>query len=113
LSDENKLFNTTEDEYGNQYKQHLIEQYKLYVDMADRISQRRISTNTFYITVTSLILTVYGITKSLSFIANICVLIAGILLSISWHEVINSYKQINSVKWHLVHDIEEQLPICP
>lgn len=109
----NNLFNTVENKYGSQYKQHLLEQYKIYVEMADRISQRRISTNTFYITVTSLILTTYGVLKSLSFAANVCILIAGMLLSFSWYKVINSYKQLNSVKWHLVHEIEEQLPICP
>lgn len=112
MSNRNELFNTSESEYGNQYQQHLLEQYKLYVEMADRISQRRISTNTFFITVTSLILTIYGIVKSISLSSSV-VLIAGILVTFSWYSVINSYKQINSVKWHLVNEIEEQLPICP
>jgi len=29
------------EEYGPEYRAHLMEQYKLYVEMADRVSQRR------------------------------------------------------------------------
>ena len=35
-------------EYGGKYSDHLLEQYKLYVEMADRISQRRDQSNRFY-----------------------------------------------------------------
>ena len=36
------------DKYGDNYQAHLLEQYKLYVEMADRISQRREQSNRFY-----------------------------------------------------------------
>lgn len=100
-------------EYGTQYRQHILEQYKLYVEMADRISQRRITSNTFFVTITSLILTTYGVIRSSLFIPSLCILVAGVLVSFSWYNIVNSYKQINSVKWHLVHEIERLLPICP
>ena len=38
------------DEYGDNYQAHLLEQYKLYVEMADRVSQRRDQSNRFYVT---------------------------------------------------------------
>jgi len=34
-----RLFRLSVNEYGKEYKNHLIEQYKIYVEMADRISQ--------------------------------------------------------------------------
>jgi hypothetical protein len=113
MSEAIKTQDINELEYGAQYKQHILEQYKLYVEMADRISQRRITSNTFFVTLTSLILTTYGVIKSSLFVPSICILFAGVLLSFSWYNIVNSYKQINSVKWHLVHEIEKSLPICP
>jgi len=44
------------EEYGEQFKEHLIEQYKLYVEMTDRISDRRERTNRFYISLLSVLL---------------------------------------------------------
>ena len=41
------------DEYGENYQAHLPEQYKLYVEMADRVSQRRDQSNRFYVTLVS------------------------------------------------------------
>ena len=41
------------DEYGENYQDHLLEQYKLYVEMADRVSQRRDQSNRFYVTIIS------------------------------------------------------------
>ena len=41
------------EEYGEDYRAHLLEQYKLYVEMADRVSQRRDQSNRFYVTIVS------------------------------------------------------------
>ena len=41
------------EEYGDKYSAHLLEQYKLYVEMADRVSQRRDQSNRFYVTIVS------------------------------------------------------------
>ena len=41
------------DDYGPEYNNHLLEQYKLYVEMADRVSQRRDQSNRFYVTIVS------------------------------------------------------------
>ena len=34
----------------------------------------------------------------------------GALLSVSWFVVIRSYKQLNSEKFRVLHDLEKQLP---
>src|SRR5262245_9792406 len=42
------------------FQNHLLEQYKLYVEMADRISQRRGTANTFFLTVNTAIIGALG-----------------------------------------------------
>ena len=36
------------EKYGDNYQAHLMDQYRLYVEMADRTSQRRDQSNRFY-----------------------------------------------------------------
>jgi hypothetical protein len=50
----------TQEEYGDNFKPHLLEQYKLYVEMADRISGRRQSANSFFLSVNTAIIAAVG-----------------------------------------------------
>lgn len=52
---DNQLCNITEDN-----KEMIVEQYKLYVEMADKISQQRTLTNSFYITINTALLAFVG-----------------------------------------------------
>jgi hypothetical protein len=45
---------------NDKWHSHLLDQYKLYVEMADRISQRRTSANTYFLSVNSAILAFAG-----------------------------------------------------
>jgi hypothetical protein len=103
------------EEYGEKYTDHLIEQYKLYVEMADNISTRRSQTNAFYITVLSGLLAVLalaadkfaGAAQDASFIA---VAILGIVLCVVWYINLESYRQLNSGKYKTIHEMEQRLP---
>lgn len=94
----------------------LIDQYKLYVTMADRISERRGQDNRFYITILSGLFVILSYIVSnklyLNFLNYITVLIAifGILLCIIWFFQIRSYKQLNSAKFQIIHEMELHLP---
>ncbi|MGB5714327.1 MAG: hypothetical protein WBM44_25875, partial [Waterburya sp.] len=44
--------------YGDKFQEHLLEQYKVYLEMADRVSSRRLQTNGFFITIFSALLAV-------------------------------------------------------
>ena len=41
--------------YQGNYEEHLLDHYKLYVKMADNISQRRANVNTFFLSVNTLL----------------------------------------------------------
>lgn len=88
----------------------IFEQYKLYVESADRISQRRSSVNTFFMTANSIMITVIGINgfdiKKYSWL----IAISGIVLSYAWFYLLHSYKLLNSGKFQVIHEIEKQLP---
>jgi hypothetical protein len=94
----------------------LVDQYKLYVTMADRISERRGQDNRFYITILSglFIILSYIVSNKLylNLLNYIIVLIAvfGIFLCIIWFYQIRSYKQLNSAKFQIIHEMELQLP---
>ena len=79
------------DEYGDNYQAHLLEQYKLYVEMADRISQRRDQSNRFYAGLVSAIVALLvvmgriGVSESIWVIALLFAGLLGAALSVIWY----------------------------
>lgn len=106
-----KLVNKQSSEYGELYRLHLFEQYKMYVEMMDRISQRRLASNTFFITLNSSLLTIYSIFSTSSKYLGILVSLIGITITILWYSLIKSYKQLNTGKFTVIHEIEKCLPL--
>ena len=104
------------DEYGEEFAEHLIEEYKLYVQMTDNISARRAQANAFFISVLSallLFLSLSGEGKLFDDIQNItfiAISLLSFLLCYIWHLNIQSYKQLNSAKFKVIHEIEQYLP---
>lgn len=102
----------------DQYREHIIEQYKLYVEMADRISSRRDIANTFFLTLNGIALGSTGalIEKGYSLSekwALIFPLLVLWLLCFFWNRLINSFRQLNSVKFYIIGELETKLPASP
>lgn len=98
--------------YGKSFNDHLLEQYKLYVESADKISSRRDSANHFYLTLNSALFAISGYLSFLnkqSFIFLIIPL-AGIIMSFYWLKTITSYKNLNTGKFKVIHELEKNLP---
>lgn len=114
-----KLFATDENGYSKNYKQHLLEQYKLCVKMADEVSSRRSNANNFFLTLNTLLITAIGILAKLgsSFIAfNFWWIVissfAGVLFCICWFSCIRSYKELNEAKFKVINLVEKKLPVA-
>lgn len=114
-----KLFAIDEKSYGQSYKDHLLEQYKLYVEMADKVSSRRATTNTFFLSLNTLLITAVGILSRLgsSFVSFnlswvVIASIAGILFCWAWHVIIRSYCQLNRGKYKIINMMEKRLPVA-
>lgn len=107
------------DTYGEKYSEHILEIYKLYVEMADRISSRRQTANSFFLTINSAIVALVGYVNlstgysSVTFLFYALVAVAGIVLSYLWYRLVLSYKQLNSRKFLVIHVIESMLPLRP
>lgn len=119
MSLENDLIGLSEKEYGEEYRNHVLEIYRLYVEMADKISERRQSANSFFLTLNSAIVALIGYVNlsqdSPSAVSSFFWLVAlsGMVLSFLWFRLVRSYKDINSGKFRVIHSIESQLPLRP
>jgi hypothetical protein len=112
------LFDSLEDEWKysdkDKYKSHLLEQYKLYLEMADRISSRRQAANSYFLSVNTALLGFVGYLTTKEPVEYLWLLgIAGLALSYSWQRLILSYQNLNTAKFNVVHHIEKRLPISP
>ena len=97
---------------GDNYDEALLEQYKIYVRSAENISSNRISTSRYLLTLNAALLALYGLQMS-SLDSSYLVLaipVAGGLISMLWHRLIKSYGNLNSIKFELIHKLEEDLP---
>ena len=110
---EDRLHGEPQLTYGEKYRDQLLEQYKLYLNMADKISDRRQSANTFFLTVNSALVALFTIPALGSTTWHVTVGIAGAVISYTWYRLIRSYADINSGKFKVVHQIELSLPIRP
>lgn len=107
-----------QDSYGGNFHEHLLEQYKLYVEMMDKVTERRGQANAFYISLLSALLALLSllINKDNNLFTgdrNILLLILallGISLCYIWYTNINSYKQLNSLKFKVINEIESHMP---
>ncbi|MHB9025012.1 MAG: RipA family octameric membrane protein [Armatimonadota bacterium] len=108
------LLSKSKKQYGDLYEAHLFEQYKILVDSTQRISDRRISANTYLLTVNSFLVTLFGIAKSTQYhgVALAVIPLVGLFISIAWWILIDSYKVLNSAKFDVIHKFEDLLPVA-
>jgi len=97
-----------------EFQKALMDQYKLYLELADRLSARRMLANTFFLSVNSAL--AGGVFLSLEKIKQIdLIFVVGffticICFCFIWWLVIHSYRQLNSGKFKVIHDMEKMLP---
>lgn len=111
------LFEKNENEYGSEYRNHFFEQYKIYLESAEKNSDRRHSANNHFITINAALVSVLGAIYNIKFFENdflfkISIAFLGILICFIFGYLIRSYKQLNSGKFEIIHKIEANLPIA-
>lgn len=113
-----KLFRelACKDEYASndKYQAHLFDQYKLYVEMADRVSTRRQSANSYFLSINTGLLGLIGYITTKDTGQYLWLLsAAGLALSYLWYRLVRSYRSLNEAKFKVIHAIEKALPISP
>ena len=102
----------TKEEYGNTFNSDLLEQYKLYVQSTENISSNRIAVSRYLMTINAALLALYGLQLSSldsSYLA-LAIPVTGVVVSVLGHMIIQSYGNLNRIKFKLIHKIEERLP---
>jgi len=89
----------------------LFEQYKLYVELTDRVGQRRATANSFFITANAALLTVASWFQKDFGTYLYLLAVVGILLSLFWFFSILSYKQLSAGRFKVICEIEKRLPL--
>jgi hypothetical protein len=99
------------------YQDALLEQYKMYVEMADRISLRRGLTNTFFLTLNTAIFTAVAVFWKDRPDAEARWLVFPLLVVLgqcfAWFYLVRSYRQLNTAKYQVIGVLEERLPASP
>lgn len=81
--------------------------YKLTVEMADKVSSRRMTANTFFLTLHSALI-VISERFSLLYVA-----IIGVMFCITWWMLLKSYRDLNTAKFDVILQLEKDFPIKP
>jgi len=95
-----------------------LEQYRLFVELMDRSAERRQSANSFFFSLSA------GLFAAIAFLYSKdtdvslrpltwTVSAAGIPISLFWHRLIESYRNLSTAKFAVIHQMEEHLPFTP
>jgi len=111
------LFSKKEKEYGAEYQNHLFEQYKLFIDSVEKTSDRRQQANNYFITINTALISMIGLSFQINLFENspwlkILFAILGIIICFVFYFLIRSYKQLNTGKFAVIHEIEKHLPLA-
>ncbi len=87
-----------------------FEQYKLYVEMADKVSERRNNVNSFFVAVHTVLLGVVGIKGFDVDKYWYVIVVLGVILSYIWYYLLKSYQLLNTGKFQVINEMEQRLP---
>ncbi len=97
---------------GEERRKAILEQYKLYVDIADRAAARRMTANAWWMSLqTALVAATVHLWPEGSSFGRACLLPAlGCLASILWLLWLLAYARVAHIKGQVIHATEEDLP---
>lgn len=112
---DDQLFRTKPEQYSDAYIEHLLEQYKLYVQSHEKISERREGSNKFFLALNSAVVAaiafLWETTVSNDFLV-FCISLAAVAICVFWYRSIRSYDNLNTGKFKVIHAIEKRLPLA-
>jgi EamA domain-containing membrane protein RarD len=96
--------------------EHSLKQYKIYLDMIERISDRRMVTHNFFISIITAVITLIVVLASSDVFASnkgfilsfLCAFVFGICKI--WIDSLGSFAKLNSAKFKILFQIEKDLP---
>lgn len=86
-----------------------LDQYKQMVEMADRVSARRATANSLFVTVQSALVTAFGFSKDNQW----PLAVVGVVVAVAWWLSLRSYRMLNGAKFIVINKMEERLAASP
>ncbi len=109
--------NSKNDSLALEHQKMILEEYKLYVEMSDRVATKRAQSNRYYITIISglLIVTATIIKEKALFsikdyYIHVIISVLGLAVCFLWYNTITSYKKLNEAKFKVIDELEKKLP---
>ena len=107
-----RLVHYAREDYEGSFTTDILEQYKLYVQSAENVSARRVASSRYLLTLNVALVALYGL-QSANFgqtYWTLLVPLIGIPISLLWHQIIKSHRDLNTVKFEVIHELEQHLP---
>ena len=107
-----RLIHHSKESYDDSFNSDLMEQYKLYVQSAENVSSRRVTSNRYLLTINAALVALYGL-QSANFgqgYWTLLIPIIGIPVSLLWYLIIKSHADLNRIKFDVIHQFEQHLP---
>jgi hypothetical protein len=99
------------------HREALLEQYRLYLDLTDRLAARRATANAFFLTLNTAVLgvagAVWGQRSDVPAWLAALVLVPLLVLCAVWFLLIGHHRVVSAAKWAVVAAFEEHLPAGP
>ena len=108
------LIRAAKEAYGSSFGKDLLEQYKLYVQSAENVSARRVASSRYLLSLNVALAALYGL-QSAGFGQSYWLLLIpaiGVPVSLLWYLIIKSHANLNRVKFNVIHEFEQHLPVA-
>lgn len=98
------------------YEDHYLEQYRMYLHIFNNTGERRNRSNEFFLGLNTAIIGIIGYleTKELASQSSLIFLFApfiGVAICYCWYQIIISYRNLTRAKFAVIHSAEEKLPL--
>src|ERR1700722_10505383 len=95
--------------------------FELYLNTAEKVSDRRAQANTWMLSVNSAIVALYGVLQAdKTPVSNLqkplwlwAIPLAGVIVSIAWFSLLTSYRKLNHAKFGVLTEMECRLAVKP
>ena len=105
-----ELQSVEKSDFSGDFEPTIIEQWKTCVEAANGITEKRNTVNSIFVTINTALFAVVTLSSDCK---NILLSGVGILVCFLWLQLLENYKTLNKVKYDIINEIEEMLPLAP
>lgn len=111
------LHKKTKREYGETYRDHFLEQYKVAIQGVDYTSKWKHIVNNYFLTIHTVLLAAIGLSVardqvSIQVVTHQLIPVIGLFMAMAWWFMTRNYNDVLAAKFYILHCIEEHLPLA-